>query len=320
MTTFGDQVFQYGGCPVASLGPTPRKDGQAWFVDGDYGLDGNNGRSPDTPFKTIAYAVETNPDLKVGDTVYVFPRTIASTASDPVSYDETITIDTAHLSLIGLGNGRVQGGLPQMKIGAGSTAMINITASGVLIQGMGINGISSTGGGIVITDDGTDQVIGTTILDCHFKNCTKHATNGSLGGAIMWSAAGGGWQVLIKGNRFYKNLADIVLIGTSQTVPQDVVIEDNIFSGPAGSVDVNIYTGGSGINGLIINRNVFQALPSIGSGTNAINLMLTGSVGILSHNTFGCASETFGAAADSLVPTTVMIAGNYQDNALIART
>jgi hypothetical protein len=315
MTTFGDQVFQYGGSPVASLGPSPRKDGQAWFVDGDHGLDGNSGRSPNNPFKTIGHAIEDNPDLKVGDVVYVFPRTIPSTDSDPVSYDETIVIDTAGVSLIGLGNGRVQGGLPQMKIGAGSTVMIDIKASGVLIQGIGINGYGSTGGGIMITDDGTDQVIGTTIIGCHLKNCARHATNGGLGGAINWSAEGGGWQVLIKDNTFYKNLADIALLGTNQTVPQDVVIQDNVFSGPAANVDVNIITGGSGINGLTIDNNVFPCFPAIGSGSNAVLVVLTGSVGIISSNVFACTGKTMGAAGDGAkVPTTMLMVDNYQED------
>ena len=316
MTTYGDQLFQYGGCPVASLGPVPRKDGQSWFVDYDHGLDGNSGRSPNQPFKTISKAVEDNPDLNVGDSVFVFPRTMASTVSDPANYAETIVIDTCGLSLIGLGNGRVQGGLPQMKIGAGTTPMIEVKASGVLIQGIGLNGYGSTGGGIKLTDDGTDQVIGTTILDCHFKNCKVHATNGGLGGAIYWSTAGAAWQALIKGNKFYKNVADIVLVGTSVSRPQDIVIEDNIFSSPAASVDINLFLkgGGSGMDGVFINRNVFPCWPAVGSGSNAKPIDATGCVGILSNNVFGCTGKTAGAAGHMLIPTTVLMANNYQED------
>ena len=120
----------------------------------------------------------------------------------------------------------------------------------------------------------------------------------------------------IGGNRFYKNVGDFVLLDTSTSVPQDVVIEDNIFSGPTASVDCNIYTGGSGVNGLIINNNVFQADPNI-SGTNNNFLMLTGSVGILSNNTFAASTAeggtqiTFGATADNKVPTTMFMAHNF---------
>ena len=104
----------------------------------------------------------------------------------------------------------------------------------------------------------------------------------------MWSSAGNAWQILIKGNRFYKCVGDVVLPGTTNTVPQDVVIEDNIFSGPAASCDCNLYLqgAGSGINGVIINNNVFTAMPAIGSGTNVRYIHATGCVGILSNNVF----------------------------------
>ena len=321
MTTFGDGVFQYGGQPVGSA-PIPKRGGRAWFVDGTNGLDGNSGKSPSDAFASIGQAVEDNPDLQEFDTVYVFPKTMAVTDTDPGSYAETVTISTPHLSLIGVGAGPVQAGLPQVKIGAGSTAMLTIAAPGVTVENMGFNGASSTGGGIRLLDDGgsTYSVSGVVIRGCHFKNCKCHATNGSLGGAIYWTSSGGGWQILIEGNRFYKNVADIVLVGTGGSRPQDVVIRGNVFSGPAASVDVNIYSGGSGFDGVIIDHNVFQALPAISSGTNAQFLMLTGSVGVLSWNAFGGGSETFGAAGSNLVPTTVMICGNYQDGALIART
>jgi hypothetical protein len=49
-------------------------------------------------------------------------------------------------------------------------------------------------------------------------------------------------------------------------------------------------------------------------------LSLTGSVGLLTSNTFGCTGKTFGAAANSLVPTTMLMTNNYQESGLVART
>jgi hypothetical protein len=313
MTTFGDGVYQWGGSPVGAYGPIPFSGGRSWFVDGTNGLAGNSGKSPDQAFSTLTLALAAADE---GDTIFVFPKTMLITSTDPLSYAETVNIDVPQVSIIGTSWGRVQAGLPQFKIGAGTTVMFNIRAPGVHIQNIGFNGASSTGGGIMLTDDGGSNYVaaGTSIVNCHFKNCKRHATNGGLGGAINWSSAGNAWQVLIKGNKFYKNLADVVLIGTTGSVPQDVVIEDNIFSGPAANVDVNIYTGGSGINGLYINRNVFPCWPAIGSGSNAMPLALTGSVGILSNNVFGATGKTAGAAADMLVPTTMLMANNYQED------
>lgn len=294
--------------------------GNTFYVDGSNGSDENSGKSSSKAKATIQGAVDA---ASGGDTIYVLPKTLSDKTGDPTSYAETIIIPNTkpNLKLIGISFGQTQGGLPQIKIGAGAVALLTIRAPGCLISSLGFNGVGSTGGGILLDDDySAKAAFGTTIVGCHFKNCKKHATNGSLGGAIMWSGEGNAWQVRITNNVFYKNVADIVLIGTSNTVPQDVVIEDNVLSGPAASVDVNIYTGGSGINGLTIRRNTFPAFPAIGSGTNTKQLHLTGSVGILEGNHFGCTGKTFGATGNNLVPTTMFLAGNYQEDAIITRT
>ena len=311
-----------GGVPLG-LGDFPmfRRGGHAWFVDGTSGSDGYSGKSPTVAFKTFAEAL-----LQAGesDTIFVLPKKMAITDTDPGNYAETAIIKTPGLSIIGIPHGgRTQGGLPQFKIGAGSTAMFDVRAPGVTIANIGINGASSTGGGIKITDDGgtTYSVFGTTIANCHFKNCACHATNGTLGGAIYWGSGGGGWQVSIVHNQFYKNLADIVLVGTSVSVPQDILIEDNIFSGPAASVDVNLFLkgGGSGMNGVTVRNNIFPCFPAIGSGTAHKQIDMTGCVGILSGNAFGCTGKTFKAAGDNLIPTTVFITNNWAEDGLKGR-
>jgi len=294
----------------------PNGEGAVWYVDGTNGVSGNNGKGWSTALDTIQAAVTL---AGPGDTIFVTAKDLTDFTGDPTSYAETIIIPaaTSNLSIIGISRGRTQGGLPQIKIGAGSTALLTIRAPGCLIANLGFNGVSSTGGGILLDDDyAAKSAFGTSIIGCHFKNCVgSTATNAATGGAIMWSAEGNAWQVLIAGNRFYKNVGDIILMGTNSTVPQDVIIEDNIFGGPTANVDCNIYTGGSGINGLIIRNNTFQCEPNIGSGTNAKSLHLTGSVGILANNMFGIVSQapgqTFGATGDNLVPTTMLMAGNY---------
>jgi hypothetical protein len=162
-------------------------------------------------------------------------------------------------------------------------------------------------------DNSTKFANGTTIMGCHFKNCQgSSATSAVTGGAIMWSNQGGAWQVLIAHNRFYKCTADVVLKGTVQTVPQDVIIEDNVFSGPAATVDCNLFlSGGSGINGVIVRNNSFPCFPA--AGTNNMPVRMTGCVGSLSGNRFATSGKTFGAAGNVIVPTTVFMAENYQE-------
>jgi len=314
---FGAKIYPED---IAGIDPLTQTN-QYWFVDGDKSADGG-GKSWEDAYKTIQAAVNAASE---GDVIFVAPKSITALATDPVDYAETIIIPNSkpNLSIIGVSRGRTQGGLPQIKIGSGSTAMLTVRAPGCLIANLGFNGASSTGGGILLDDDGgTSKVaFGTTIANCHFKNCVgSTATDASTGGAVMWGSNGGGWQTLIKGNMFYKNVGDIVLMGTSVSVPQDVVIEDNIFSGPAASVDCNLYlAGGSGMNGVYVRNNVFPVFPALSSGANLRYAKMTGCVGILSNNYFGT-DKTFGAAGNgAVIPTTTFLSGNYDEGGLIAR-
>lgn len=302
--------------PIVGGGFDAFSSGNVYFVDGDNGSNSYDGLSPSNAKLTIQAAVTAA--VKDGGVIYIKAKDMAAGATDPSSYAETIIIPagSSRMVLCGVSSSKTQGGLPQIKKGSGSTALLTVRAPGCTIMNLGFNGGSSTGGGILLDDDGsTKSAFGTSILNCHFKNCVgSSATNAATGGAIQWSSAGGAWQVLIKGNRFYKNVGDIVLLGTSGSVPQDVVIEDNIFSGSASSTDCNLYlAGGSGMIGLVIKNNVFPAVPAIGSGTNAKFMNLTGCTGILAGNRFGSNARTFGAAANELVPTTVLLAANYQE-------
>ena len=307
---------------TGGLGSPLRNTKKVLYVDGDNGSDNNSGRTVKAAKSTIQGAVNAATNW---DRIYVFPKNVADSDTDPASYAETVIIPVAAegLQIIGVpAGGRTQGGLPQIKKGSGSTALLTVRGMGCVIYNLGFNGASATGGGILLDDDGsTKAAFGTVIQNCHFKNCKgSTATDASTGGAIQWAATGGAWQVLIKGNNFYKNVGDIVLKGTSQSVPQDVIIEDNYFSGPAASVDCNLYlAGGSGMNGVYVRKNVFPAFPNLSSGANLLYASMGGCVGILAQNHFGT-DKTFGAAGNGgLIPTTVFLSGNWDEGGLIAR-
>lgn len=71
MTTFGDQVYQFGGVPVGSGMLPPMAPGaKAFFVHGSLGLAGNSGLRPSEPLATLtqAYALCTD---GAGDVVYI---------------------------------------------------------------------------------------------------------------------------------------------------------------------------------------------------------------------------------------------------------
>jgi hypothetical protein len=285
-----------------------------FFVDGDRTADGG-GSSWEDAYSTIQGAVNA---ATAGDVIFIAGRSIGATATDPVSYAETIIIpnDKAQLSLIGVSRGLTQGGLPQIKIGAGSTAMIDVRAPGCYIANLGINGASSTGGGIKLSDNGTTQVaFGTTIENCHFKNC-QASGKASTGGAI--TNLGGAWQLRVSRCRFFKCRAGIVL-GAVYAVPQDVIIEACDFGGSEVSsttTDADIFTGA--VLGLSINGCNFLTpdVPAYSSGDADRYIYLgAGAIGMVSGCNFAClvnpaATEvTFGAAGTAgIIPTTVRIA------------
>lgn len=292
--------------------------GSVLYVDGTNGSDGNNGFSWTQAKATIQAAVTA---AGAKGTVFVAPKAMAAGATDPASYEENIVIPATHesMAIIGVSRGRTQGGLPQLKDGAITTQHILVIRSpGCLVQSLGFNGAGNTGGGILLDDDSsTKTAFGTSIIGCHFKNCKgPTANNAATGGAICWSANGGAWQVLISGNKFYKCAGDIVMLGTSQSVPQDVVIENCVMSGPAANVDCNIYVAADGINGIVVDNCVFGQLPALGGTNDRYIKMSAGTVGMITNCTFGCQTsgtggtiKTFksgGTAGD--FPTTVHIA------------
>jgi len=311
---------------MADGGGLPLSTGRVIFVDGDLSTGGAGGTWADA-YATIQAGINA---AIAGDVILIAERTIGVYSTDPISYAETLTIPVAksQLSLVGVSRGLAQGGLPQIKIGAGAVAMLKIQSMGCLVANLGINGASSTGGGILLDGDGsTKDASGTTIVGCHFKNCKGSTSKASSGGAISWPANGDSWGVRIAGNRFYKNVAGINCLGTSNTVPQDVVIEDNTFSSSVNTeVDADIYFAGSGVKGILIRNNDFATVdvPTLASATIGRYISLAaGSNGMVSGNRFACLANesateiTFGAAGTgAIIPTTVRMCANYGETGL----
>lgn len=307
------------------LGPM-KYNAKTIYIDGNTGSDVNDGKTPRRAKKTIQAGVTA---AGAWGRVFVFPKLMAAGASDPSSYAETIIIPATHdgLSIIGVGTGLTQGGLPQIKKGSGTTALLTVRAPGCLIANMGFNGVDATGGGILLDDDSglpagsggeTKSAFGTTISGCHIKNC-QGAGKASTGGGIM--ATGSSWQVRISGCRFYKNRAGITIMNTTYSVPQDWIIEDCVFGGDAVTstvTDADIYVAASGCLGLEIRRCDFLTPDGVnyasGDADRYIKLNDT-TIGMVSDCTFAClvnpaASElTFGAAGTAaIIPTSVRIA------------
>jgi len=103
MTTFGDQVFQFGGVPVGSSQiPFMRTTGKTYFVDGKSGLDGNTGLKPSEAFATIAAAVTaSNGNIDWSASPWALSDVIVIA---PGVYAENLTSLPYGGSIIGLGD------------------------------------------------------------------------------------------------------------------------------------------------------------------------------------------------------------------------
>lgn len=99
MSTFVDQLFQMGGIPVPLGGGaiyqspyTTRRNGRTWFVDANYGADGNSGKDWDDAFETMEEAFD---NLASGDTIYFTGKILESLVTPVQVFD---------VSVIGVGN------------------------------------------------------------------------------------------------------------------------------------------------------------------------------------------------------------------------
>lgn len=290
--------------------------GNIYFVDGDNGNNANSGHSPQDAKKTIAGALAVS---QPGAVIYITTRDELAGAVDPTNYAETVIIGPtqANTKLIGVGTGVTQGAQPQIKKGSGAVAAITVRAPGCLIYGLTINMAGTTGAGILLDDDGaTKSAFGTVIQDCVFKG---NANKSNLAGAIAWASTGGGWQVKVKGCHFFDNTTGINILGTSQSVPKNIVIEDCLFFADAANIidaDVNFNVGNGAVSVLIRNCEFATVdVPQIGTPNTARYLDLTQVTnGALVGCRFACVGKTFGATGNAAkIPTTVRIAGCSQE-------
>lgn len=283
--------------------------GNIFFVDGDNGDDTWDGHSPDTPKLTIAGAISA---ASRGAVIYIKPRAMASDASDPVAYAETVTIPAAKdcLQLIGVMTGQTLGGMPQLKIGGGSTAMITVNAAGCSVRNLEINGASSSGGGISVAGG----AFGFSCYNCCFKNCRGSAA-ASTGGAIVFDSV---WNVLVKDCRFHKNRCGILFNATTGHC-ENVVIQNCVFGANAVTeVDAHIY--GNPVRNIQIvdcrftdsDVPAYETSPDAAKYIKFVVAGATDGFGSIASCTFGCVGKTFGNGNALVCATTVSMNACFQ--------
>jgi hypothetical protein len=304
MTTFGDQVYQYGGVPVSSGGAGRLmqmfESDNIWFVDGDNGLTGNLGNTPNQALTLISAAVS---EASAGGTIYVKPK--FSSDSEVSFYSDSIDIPMTKpgLSIIGAGNtwgNPAHGGGVNVIVSTAGVAdhLVDVKAAGVLLENIRwtrAGGTATSYKSIVQASAGTTSwPQGLTIRGCQFEWDIDHP-GWSLGVPNAAVGLGKCWVALIENCHFLNCLGGIV----SMPVAGDnamVHIMNNIFSGNPGNRDVDLMINNGSAGGFdhVIHGNIFgDGLPAHAGGaiTRFIDFPYqTAGTGIFSNNYFACIS------------------------------
>jgi hypothetical protein len=303
MTTFGDQVYQYGGVPVGSgAGRLMQmfESDNIWFVDGDDGLTGNEGNKPDQALTLISAAVS---KASAGGTIYVKPKFSTDSETDYYSDSIDIPITKPGLSIIGAGNTWGNpgsgGGVNVIVSTAGvGDHLVDVKASGVLLENIRwtrFGGTASSNKCIVaaIASGSTSWPQGFTMRGCVLEWDIDHPSSITTPNAAL--GLGKCWVALIENCHFLNCLGGIA----STPVAGDnamVHIMNNIFSGNPANRDCDLIINNNSAGGFdhVIHGNIFgDGLPAHAGG--GVNRFIdfpykTAGTGIFSNNYFACIS------------------------------
>jgi hypothetical protein len=209
MTTFSDQVYQYGGMPVGGEMTT----GNVFFVSSVSGSDGNTGTKPSQPFATLDKATNAC-TANNNDIVYIMPNHAESIAATT-----TWVPDVAGVKYIGIGLGA---DAPELTFTA-TGSKISFTGGNNLISNIRfIAGISAVALGVDVVS--TNHV--------HFDRCVFEQGTTS-GYDFVWSIRFDTANYCsVKNCNF---IAEAAADGASSAISIDnsdyLVISNNAFSG-----------------------------------------------------------------------------------------
>jgi len=217
MTMFGDMVMQYGGVPVSTNNFAGFWGSNVYFVDGDNGSDGNNGKKPTKAFATIAQAIST---ATAGDTIYIKPRVPKTDASDQEVYEENQTIPYAKhsLSIIGATTASTVYG-PKVRNSAAGY-VFDVYAPNTRIENLSVHRFNSNSGTGGIYLRGTDYAssagsVGSMISNCHIR----YASDGVGAGVYVYN----GYFSVIQNCTFTNCDTNIYLRGTGASRGHQVI-------------------------------------------------------------------------------------------------
>jgi len=135
MTTFSDQVYQYGGSPVGGMFTT----GKVIFVKPGSGSDGNNGKKPNQAVATWAKA-HTLATADKNDVIYVIAED--NSASGTTDYQSsTLTLSKDGVHYVGVNSGSFTGQrsrIAQLSTATAVAPLVTFSASNASMRGIHI--------------------------------------------------------------------------------------------------------------------------------------------------------------------------------------
>lgn len=154
MTTFGDQVYQYGGAPVSGLFTT----GQVWFIKPSTGDDGASGKKPSEALKTWARA-HTLASADKNDIIYVIAED--NSASGTTDYQSsTLTLSKDGVHYVGVNSGGFVGQrsrIAQLSTATGVAPLVTWSGSNGSMRGIhifhGVNDATSKTAALSVTGE-----------------------------------------------------------------------------------------------------------------------------------------------------------------------
>jgi hypothetical protein len=290
---------------------------KAWFVDYDNGNNGNSMvNSPEFPMKTLTGALA---KMGRGDVVYLRPRPYSGTDPQGILDNAVVPIALQGISIIGSGPQSFDPFDMQLR-GAAAGAILTVRAPQISIENLCFNRGNSTTGHIRLESSSTDatkKAWGINIFNCHIRNGNIKAT---AGGALY---ADNVWYLNIEKCVFVGNQTAIALFASVDSI-QNVRIAncDFLHTAAVGVAGIDCHIFGNVLCNQI--RITFCYFPGtvptgLAGATISRYMTLTGcEKGSVDNCIFAAAAAgTFGAAGNNaIIPTTVVIANNYREDAV----
>ena len=305
MTTFGDQVREYGGAPVGS-GRFSSPWATHYFVDATNGTTNAGGKRPDDAFSTIQGAIDV---ATGGDVIYIRPQ-VYTLGTGFARYTEDITIAqaqtagsgteaNANMSIIGVTQRQYPSDMlgVRTKYATAAHGGWNIECPATHIEGIGHFAEDATSYAMFFESNGGTRTKG-------FDGSSMYNVMVKGKGVDIGSATGGSGDMSIVNCKFQckhngTGTPLIKLTGSAGAINRLSIIGCDFIGGNANNYATSVITGAAPVSSFVMRDCHFSQAPDSGA---YINFAGTSNSGVISNCFFGseglAATETTWGGGD----------------------